>query len=305
MSHKKKLRLFGIEEQDLLPAELKERGDLSQFAENVMRVAGERLLNYVGRIRSAPKGHFDLVTTADTEVEAFIVAQLRGRFPEDQILAEESPGPGTGAIEEFCWVIDPLDGTVNFAMGIPLFSVSLALLHRGDPILGWVYDPVREELFRAQRGAGSFLNNHRLAVASDNSSPVPLGGSSGFLAWATQAGPASPLLPMMRQFGKLRILGSQALHLCYVAAGRLRAAISWEARLWDDAAGALIAREAGARYTDFWGRDVFPLRASSPALAGEPIHSLAAPSLIHGELLTLLAKMPSKAVEPMGEGSAH
>lgn len=205
----------------MIPTELKEHRDFSTFAVQLVRDAGELLLDYFGQVGSVPKGSNDLVTVADTAVEDFMLKKVQRHFPDHQVIAEESTGPGTDSIKEFSWVIDPLDGTVNFAMGIPFFGVSLALLNEGDPLLGCVYDPVRKELFQAQRGAGSLVNGQRLVIASDNSSPAPVGGSSGFLDWGALAGPASPLLPIMRHFGKMRILGSQALHLCYVAARRL------------------------------------------------------------------------------------
>jgi len=249
--------------------------------------AGKLSLDYFGSVSGVPKGPLDLVTDADVAVEEFLVERLLDQFPSHQFIAEESTGPNTEAIQEYCWVIDPLDGTVNFVMGIPFFSVSLALLHNGEPVLGWVYDPVREELYYAERGVGSFSNGQRLVASSDSSPLVPIGGSSGLLSSGVVTGLASPLGPMMQRFGKIRILGSQALHLCYVAAGRLRAAISWEARLWDDAAGALIAQEAG-------GRDVFPLRAGSRVLAGKPIHSVAAPPAVLLEILELLAEAHSQ-----------
>jgi len=272
-----------------MPARTEEYRELSTFAVEVVRTAGKLLLDHFGRVSGLSKGSCDLVTGADVAVEEFILKEIQRHCPEDQIIAEESTGTGTSAIQEFCWVIDPLDGTVNFAMEIPFFSVSLALLHEGIPVLGWVYDPVRQELFQARRGAGCQVNGKRLVEPSDNSSPLPVGASSGFLGRTAPAGPSSPLVLLMRRFGKVRILGSQALHLCYVAAGRLRGAISWESRLWDDAAGALIAQEAGACYTDFGGEDVFPLRAGGRVLAGEPIHSIAAPPAVHREMLALLA----------------
>ena len=277
------------EEVDLGCTDPNERRNVSSLAAGVVIAAGDRLLDYFGEVGGVAKGRFDLVTRADVAVEELMLAELQRQFSNYQVIAEESTGLGTDSIQELCWVIDPLDGTVNFAMGIPIFSVSLALLRDGDPVLGLVYDPVREELFQAQRGGGSSVNGRTITVPAGTSSPVPVGASSGFLGRGGQAGPPSPLVSVMRRFGKMRILGSQALHLCYVAAGRLRAAISWESRLWDDAAGALIAQEAGAQYTDFWGCDVFPLEAGCPVLAGEPIHSLAACPSVHREMVEILA----------------
>jgi myo-inositol-1(or 4)-monophosphatase len=252
-------------------------------------------------------------------VEALILERLRNRFPEHQVIAEESSGEGTTDIDEFCWAVDPLDGTVNFAMGIPFFAVSLALLYHGHPVVGCVYDPVRRELFRAERGGGSFVNDQRLRIRPDapveapaqaGSPPdislpgtppgqagqaAPVGVSSGFLEQQARGGLDFPWLPVFERYGKVRVLGSQALHLCYVAAGRLQAAINWESRLWDDAAGALVVQEAGARYTGFEGEPVFPLEAGSRVLAGEAIHSVAAVEGAHQEIVALLADTPTRS----------
>ncbi len=263
--------------------------DIITFGANLVQTAGQRLLVDFGRIDSEPKGDFDLVTRADLEIEAFIKTEIQNCYPTHQIIAEESCLPGTSEpLNEFCWVVDPLDGTVNFALGAPFFCVSVALLYKGYPLLGWVYDPVRQELFHARQGKGSFVNNKSLFVEANPQLPLLIGGSSGFLKWSLESGSAVPLLSLLEQFGKVRILGSQALHLCYVAAGRLQGAISWEGRLWDDAAGALIAQEAGANYTNFWGQAVFPLSSGSPLLHGEPIHSVAAAPAVHKNILSKL-----------------
>ena len=258
------------------------------FSEEIIKEAGGVLLSLLGKVNVASKGLFDIVSSADTTVEQFIIERIRREFPKHQIIAEESISSGTHTIDELCWVIDPLDGTVNFSTSIPFFSVSLALLYKGDPILGFVYDPIHKELFQAQKGRGSSLNGRKLVVETDNSLGLPIGGSSGFLNWGMAVGSTSLLQSLIDRFGKIRIFGSQALHLCYVAAGRLQSAISWEARLWDDAAGSLIATEAAVNYTDFWGQDIFPVRTGSPVLAGEPVHSVAAPPAIHGEIIPLL-----------------
>lgn len=268
----------------------KEYDHIVPFATEVIKSAGRRLLNDFGQVSSSPKGEFDLVTETDVAVENFIQTELQHRFPTHQVIAEEGHQAGEVALSEFCWVIDPLDGTVNFALGIPFFSVALALLYQGQPILGWVYDPIRDELFHARQGGGSFVNERRLEVEPKAVNLLPVGGSSGFLGWGLKVDSALILQTLLGRFGKLRILGSQALQLSYVAAGRLRAAISWESRLWDDMAGALIVKEAGASYTNFWGQDIFPLVSNSPLLAGEAIHSVAAIPETHQEILALLAQ---------------
>jgi len=266
--------------------QLREEGDLLAA---LVREAGERVLA-AGAGRSRRKGRFDLVTDLDVELEDFLAAELDRRFPRRRILAEESEARKPASIDGDCWVVDPLDGTVNFAAGLPFFAVSVALLRDGVPVLGAVHDPLRGETFRAVRGGGAFLGGRRLAApVAGPRRARSIGASSGFLARFAKRRPAD-LTELLARHGKLRILGAQALHLCYAAAGRLRAALSVEARLWDDAAGALVALEAGLRYTDFEGRELFPVAAGSPRLAGRGQASLAAPPEPHRALVALLSR---------------
>lgn len=236
------------------------------------------------------KGAFDVVTAADTEVEAFLCRELRNRFPEDQILAEESLDEAPATLSGRCWVIDPLDGTVNFLSGLPFWAISIALLNDGVPILGVVFDPTRNEVFYAEKGRGAYLDGRPLGGGPPLGKTRAdfhraLGGSSGCLKrWSTQP---HILADLLGRYGKLRILGSQALHLCYVAAGRFEAAMSVEARLWDDAAAALVVMESGFKYTDFEGTPRFPVVANSPWLRGEAGDSLAAEATIHSEILNI------------------
>ena len=254
-------------------------------AGELARAAGQLILEQSRALDPRAKGRFDLVTTADTRSENFLLAELERRFPDDRILAEESSAHKPAAVDGRLWIIDPLDGTVNYASGIPVFAVSLALLEDGVPLVGAVYDPVHDELFLARRGHGVSLNGRPLTAPGDQ--PILLGGSSGLLAWCVDHRPAA-FAELLESFGKLRIVGSQALHLCYVAAGRLAAALSREARLWDDAAGALMIEEMDFKNSDFDGRSRFPVVADSPWLRGDSGPSLAAPPDLHARLVSLL-----------------
>jgi myo-inositol-1(or 4)-monophosphatase len=195
------------------------------------------------------KGVIDLVTEVDHESEAFLLGEIRGKYPDHHILAEES-----GIIQgndEHIWFVDPLDGTVNYAHHIPIFSVSIGYASLGRMMLGVVYEPLRDELFAAERGRGARLNGKPIHV----SSAAELQRSllvTGFPydAWNTRQDNFANFV----HFGKLtqgvRRLGSAALDLCYVAAGRFDG--FWEMVLnpWDVAAGGLIAEEAGAEVTN-------------------------------------------------------
>lgn len=223
------------------------------------------------------KGSIDLVTDADKATEEFVVAQLRKAFPQHGILGEE--GGRVGEASEYLWVVDPLDGTTNFAHGLPYFAVSIALVKDGQTLLGVVHNPMSGELFTAEKGGGAFLNGKRLSVSSTESV------QQGLLATGFPYDIATTKLDNMQPFERVnkacqgvRSLGAAALDLCQVAAGRLDA--FWERSLnpWDIAAGALIVQEAGGTVTDCSGEKFNPLGDQVCASNGR----------IHGELLPLI-----------------
>ncbi|MEK7856576.1 MAG: inositol monophosphatase family protein, partial [Acidobacteriota bacterium] len=144
-----------------------------------------------------------------------------------------------------------------------------------------VYDPLHNELFSAQKGRGSELNGKKIKVA-EVPDMLPSGVSSGILEFAGRHGFA---LQLMQACGKARILGSQALHLCYVAAGRMRINLNWNCHVWDDAAGVLIVREAGGVYSNSLNAPVFPLKTGDDVLAGKPIRSVAGTPSEHTRIL--------------------
>ena len=196
----------------------------------------------------------DLVTRADRMAEDLIVGLLRETFPDHGVLAEEgTKHPGMA----YRWIIDPLDGTTNFAHGLPLFAVSIALEHRGEVVAGVVHHPPMDEMFIAQGGGGAFLRHgteeERLQV-SDISSVADAVVATGLPYDIRETGRnVSQIAALSRTAIEVRILGAAALHLAYVAAGRLEA--FWEPGLnpWDIAAGALLVEEAGGKITDMRG----------------------------------------------------
>ncbi len=231
------------------------------------------------RHRVEHKSHWiDLVTETDREAEAFLVQEIRRLFPHHAIVAEETGNHGDLAGPR--WYVDPLDGTVNFAHGMPIFSVSLAFADEDGVRLGVVYDPMRDELFAAERGKGAWLNGRPLRV----SDTVRLADAlliTGFPydAWSNPDNNVDNFARfLVRTQGVLR-LGSAALDTCYVAAGRADG--FWELRLqpWDVAAASLIAQEAGARVTDPRGN---PLRLEPP------VSILVANPVLHAEMLKVL-----------------
>lgn len=204
----------------------------------------EHVVNY--------KGVIDIVTEADHASEAYIIGELQRLFPTHRILSEEA-GDLDGH-EEHLWLIDPLDGTVNYAHGVPFFSVSIAYAHKGTVMLGAVYDPMRDEMFIAERGRGATLNGRTLKVSNTDDLVRSL-MVTGFPydLWTTDQNNLDFFGKFARLTQGVRRLGSAALDLCYVAAGRVDG--YWELSLkpWDLAAGSLVAEEAGAKVASLDG----------------------------------------------------
>ena len=243
------------------------------YVENLARQSGAILqAGYDTEHQVGYKGVIDLVTEVDHQSEEFLLGVIRKDFSDHHIFSEES-GIILGS-DEHTWYIDPLDGTVNYAHHIPIFCVSIAYAFRGTLTLGAVYDPMRDEMFLAERGKGASLNGRTLRASSTTELQRSL-LVTGFPynAWNT---PQDNFENFVR-FGKLsqgvRRLGSAALDLCYVAAGRFDG--FWEMALnpWDVAAGGLIAEEAGARVTSVAG-DADYLSAPQSVIACTPgIHA--------------------------------
>ena len=225
------------------------------------------------------KGRINLVTEVDRRSEAFIVREIQKRHPEDQIVAEEG-----GAIQgrNCCkWFIDPLDGTMNFAHGVPIFTVSIAFARNDHLHFGVVYDPMQDECFSAERGNGAWLNGEPIRVSSIQNLVDSL-LVTGF-SYNVEEIPANVALfgKLMKLTQGVRRLGAASLDLCYVAAGRLDG--FWELQLepWDIAAGALIAQEAGAVVTDLTGGESY---------IEPPCPILAANRYLHPQLMDVLSQ---------------
>ena len=240
--------------------------------------AGAIQMAHFGRLtRIDKKGAIDLVTEVDLAVERGFRAMIAGRFPRHAVLGEEFEAAGDReAVPEYCWLFDPVDGTTNYAHGLPIFCSSLGLEIDGELAVAAVYDPSRRELFTAERGRGAWLNGVPLRV-SHAAALIDSLLVTGF-HYKVQQDPAE-LMGLFSDFitkaRAVRRLGSAALDLCYVACGRFEA--FWEQKLqpWDVAAGALIVAEAGGRVT---------------AASGEPFRSrggsvVASNGLIHDQML--------------------
>jgi myo-inositol-1(or 4)-monophosphatase len=251
--------------------------DLLAMTTGMARDAGQLLLaHFRDDHQISKKGRIDLVTEMDVRAEKLIVDQIRLRFPDHEILAEEQGShAGNGPYK---WIIDPLDGTTNYAHGYRFFSVSIAIEWERELILGVVYDPVTEELFSATKGQGATLNNHPIHVSDENQLIDSL-LVTGFSYDQEEIKKNLEYFNRMILHSRaIRRDGSAALDLCYVACGRFEG--FWEVSLkpWDVAAGRLIVEEAGGTVTNFRG---------SPSTIYRP-ELLASNGKIHGAMMALL-----------------
>lgn len=229
------------------------------------------------------KGVIDLVTDVDLEVERAARALIGSRFPEHDILAEELGGGRSDASHR--WVFDPLDGTTNFAHGIPIFCSSLALEIEGEAVVGAVFDPIRQELFTAERGVGAWLNGAPLKVsAADRLIDAVLVTGFPYDVHSTLDEVIGLFAAYVGEARAIRRLGSAAVDLCWVAAGRMDG--FWEQRLqpWDTRAGALLVAEAGGTVTGLDGGHWDP--------AGG--HLLASNGRLHDEMVAVAARFKER-----------
>lgn len=253
--------------------------------ETMARQAGQILRESFGqRHKITYKGVIDLVTEADKRSEAFLLGEIQQRFPGDRILSEESgdlDGENSGM-----WLIDPLDGTINYAHGVPIYTVSVAYAKNGVPMLGVVYDPSLDECFSAEQGAGARRNGYPIRVSATpdlNHSLLVTG-----FPYDIRTNPANNLEQFTRfslRSQGVRRLGSAAMDLCYIACGRLDG--FWEIRLspWDLAAGVVIAEEAGARVTSVNG-DTHYMKPPYSIMAANP--------RIHAQMLEVMLEIQAE-----------
>jgi myo-inositol-1(or 4)-monophosphatase len=218
------------------------------------RLAGNVLLRNINKLEAlnvVQKGRMDYASEVDADAEKVIVKELKRAYPEYGIMGEEG---GVQAVNRYMWVIDPLDGTSNYLRGFPHYCVSIALVENGEPIDAVIFDPLRNELFTASRGAGAVLNDRRIRVADRKD----LAGAMIHTGFAPRernrtSAQLKAVDALLVHAEDVRRTGSAALDLAYVACGRADAYFEAGVKAWDIAAGVLLVREAGGRVCDFKG----------------------------------------------------
>ena len=242
--------------------------DRYDFCRALARDAGKLAHRAFGTSATSLKGRHDVVTAMDREVERYIRAAIASRYPQDAVIGEEEGG----AAGERLWLIDPIDGTANYARGQPRYCVSIGYLEGRRPVLGAIYDPSHDWLYAAARGEGAWRDGERLAV-----SPVAeLTAATIECGWSTRR-PADDYIALiarvLRAGAAARRAGSGALGLADVAAGRAEAYCELHINAWDCAAGIVLVEEAGGHTNDFFGGDGIaagnPLIATNAALRAE------------------------------------
>jgi myo-inositol-1(or 4)-monophosphatase len=264
--------------------------DLLVFAQSLAREAGALLREGYGRVQHIHyKGAVDLVTEYDHRSEELILSRLRATYPTHRLYAEESGRGAAGS--EYEWLIDPLDGTVNFAHGVPCFAVSLALTHHGQLQIGVVYDPLRDELFSAEAGRGATLNGDRMRVSTETELGRAL-LTTGF-PYDVRTSPINnfePFITFYKRAQAVRRPGSAALDCAYVACGRFDGYWEFKMKPYDIGAGTLLVQEAGGHVTTVTGGSDFLGTADclgAPSIVASNGH-------IHAQMLAILRDVESR-----------
>ena len=254
-------------------------------AHHAARTSGKILSRMYGQVNHVTKkGEIDLVTEADLQAEKAILEILERHFPHDHILSEEAGSAGQSSTRT--WFVDPLDGTTNFAHGFPVFAVSIALHDITGPLVGVIYDPLRNECFAAARGQGATLNGNPVQSTSvPRLKQALLATGFPYDRHTAEDNNIDSFKAFIRKAQGVRRAGAAALDLAYVACGRLDGFWEVEINQWDVAAGGLIAREAGAKITDVYG---------DPDFLRKPVTMVGANPTIHKQMLDVLAKVRSE-----------
>jgi len=266
-----------------------EQRDLSRMLETSIvaaRLAGQRAMEELNFIKVEIKNNTELVTQADAACQQIIIDRIKETYPDHGFIAEESSEgkifkqpPRTA--ENLWWVIDPIDGTNNFAHRMLSFAVSVAVMYNDEPIIGAIFDPATESMFTAVKGQEAQLNTRRITTGDDKMNEFSSVGLDSHFddnvpQWACE----------IIKKTRFRNLGSTALQFAYVAKGSLVATIASRTKVWDIAAGTVIAEAAGAIVTDWQGNNIFPLDLAN--YQGQEFKVISANKKVHPQILKLI-----------------
>jgi len=266
-----------------------EQRDLSRILETAIvaaRLAGQRAMEEIDFIKASVKNATELVTQTDARCQKIIIDRIKENYPDHGFIAEEgSEGkifkqPPRGG-QQLWWVIDPIDGTNNFAHRMLLFAISIAVIYEEQPIVGVIFEPATDSMFTAVKGGEAQLNSRRITASEETMdifSSIGLDShfDDGVPGWACE----------IMQRTRFRNLGTTALQMAYVAKGGLIATVASDPKLWDIAAGAIIAEAAGAIVTDWQGGKIFPLDLES--YETQQFQLLTANKKVHSQIIELL-----------------
>lgn len=222
------------------------------LTKEMARQSGYKVKECRGQVAGKPKGFRDFVTEADLASESIILESINSHFPDHNILSEES-GEKESLVSDYCWLIDPIDGTKNYLWGITFACVSIALAFKGVVHLGVVYDPWRDEMFWGRTGTGVYLNDQRVQVAEHNHLNESIVSTDFGTASERVELTAGLAKSLQGEVSGLRSFGSAALSMAYIACGRLDAYFNYGLAAWDMAAGGFLVREAGGITSDLTG----------------------------------------------------
>lgn len=266
-----------------------EHNDLSRLLETAIvatRLAGQRAMEEMNYVKVTEKADKELVTEADTRCQQIIVDRIKETYPDHGFIGEEGDGeklfkqPPRGK-EPIWWIIDPIDGTNNYAQQMPLFCVCLAAVYENEPVVGVIFEPATDRMYTVCKSGDAQLNGRRI-TASDT--PINSFASIGIDSHYKDSVPQWVNELMIRT--RFRNLGSAGLHFAYVANGGFIATIIRGVKLWDIAAGTIIVESAGGIVTDLQGQPIFPLDMEK--YNGEDLNVIAANKKVHPELIKLI-----------------
>lgn len=260
--------------------------DMLEAAVAAARLAGRRAMDEIDHLKVSVKGGTELVTQADAQCQRIIIDRVKESYPDHGFIAEEGDGgkmfrQPPGAPERLWWVIDPIDGTNNFAHGMLSFAVSIGVCCEGEPVVGAIFEPATDSMFTAVKGGQAQLNGRAIVASEETINRFAHVGleshfEEGVPGWACE----------LMQRTRFRNLGSTALQLAYVAKGGMIATIASTPKLWDIAAGAVIAEAAGAVVTNWQGGSIFPVDLDR--YDGRRFQVITANKKVHPEIVEIL-----------------